>query len=149
MPKLVSWNAKETRAFAGKMIKNFVGKKKSGPLVLALSGELGSGKTTFVQGLARTLGITGKLRSPTFILMKSYKLPKRLLPFQLFTHVDVYRLNNSREMKRLGFDEMVQDIKAITVIEWADKAKGLIPKGAIWIKFKHRGRNSREISFRK
>ena len=107
------------------------------PLILALMGELGSGKTTFIQGLTKALGVREKVQSPTFVLMKWYRLPKRVSPFRHFVHVDAYRLESLAEAKHLGLREIFRDHDVIVAIEWADRIRKLIPRNAIWLHFRH------------
>lgn len=90
--------------------------------VIALYGTLGSGKTTFVRGLAKALGMTQPVRSPTFTLIHEYPLPNQL--GRLF-HIDLYRLESPEDVFRLGLEELIPT--GITVIEWADRAHGLLP----------------------
>lgn len=112
------------------------------PLTIALTGELGSGKTTFVQGFAQGLGITSRIISPTFILMREYKIP-----IGHFYHVDLYRFekNIEREVVNLGLTDLWEQKENIVVIEWAEKIKGMIPKGSTWIKFDTLDENRRKI----
>lgn len=131
---------KLARIFAGE-IKRWSGKK---PLVLALGGELGSGKTTFAQGLARVLGVREKVLSPTFVLLKVYKLPAGE-SFRHLIHIDCYRLDSPKDLLHLGFKNLLKDKDAILVIEWADRIKNLLPKNILRIKFKH-GKSPQERS---
>jgi len=123
---------------------------------LALTGELGAGKTAFVKGLAKALGIKQVVQSPTFLLMKCYPVGKNQEPhyakasrgrprtnFQTLCHVDAYRIKNERELLAIGLGEKIGDPQTVTVIEWADLVPELIPKNAIKIKFEH-GRNNTE-----
>jgi tRNA threonylcarbamoyladenosine biosynthesis protein TsaE len=87
---------------------------------LALTGELGAGKTTLVQGLARGLGFTGPVVSPTFTLVREYR--GRLTVY----HVDVYRLERVQDVIDLGFEEMTGD-DGVLVVEWGDVVEGLLP----------------------
>ncbi len=89
---------------------------------LSLIGELGVGKTTFVQGLAQGLGITEIVRSPTFVLMREYRGKISLY------HFDAYRIKNLDELREIGFEDTVR-ADGITVIEWGEKAVGLLPQG--------------------
>lgn len=109
-----------------------------GGKTLALTGDLGSGKTTFVQGLAQGLGFTGRIISPTFILMRKYPG---------FYHVDLYRFegNIAREVQNIGLTDIWGKDKNIVVIEWAEKIEDLIPPEAIWIKFEDMGGDKRRI----
>lgn len=113
--EFLSTSAEETRRFAGE----FAHKLRSGDCVL-LIGELGAGKTTFVQGLAQGLGITEAVRSPTFVLMRQYhgRMP--------LYHFDAYRIKGLDELREIGFEDTVR-APGITVIEWGEKAVGLAP----------------------
>ena len=132
----VSRSPRETQRFAGTLIHALVARGR-GPIILALSGNLGSGKTTFLQGLARALGVREKVKSPTFVLAQWYELDKRLRPFRHFVHVDVYRLGSPREAAHFGLRDLLRDRDAIIAIEWADRVRTLIPKNAVRISFRH------------
>lgn len=88
--------------------------------VVALSGELGAGKTCFVQGAARELGVEGRVTSPTFMLLKNYAGTELDL-----VHVDVYRLNNLGEVRDLGDEVFAADV--VTFLEWGDAVEPLLP----------------------
>lgn len=111
--------------------------------ILALFGPLGSGKTTFVQGLAQGLAITDRLISPTFILMRQYSIPGNIKG-QLF-HLDLYRLNNITQIKELGLEEIFSNPNNLVIIEWAEKLEDLQPNNITEIHFKNTGKNSRKI----
>ena len=142
MAKFVSRSARATKRLAG-VILYALAPPPGRPLILALVGELGSGKTTFIQGLAGALGIRGKVQSPTFVLMRRYRLGRRIKPFRSFVHIDAYRFGRSAEAERLGFKQLLRDREAIMVIEWADRIQKLVPKNACWIRFQH-GEQPRE-----
>lgn len=119
--------------------------KLKGGEVFALVGDLGTGKTTFVQGLAKGLGIKQRVTSPTFIIMRKYELKTsfarrpltRLKFLDSFYHVDLYRLEHDigREVVNLGLPEILGKKDSIVAIEWADKIKNLLPKNTVWISF--------------
>ena len=136
MPRLLSQSRSQTQRVA-KGVLNRLLKSKHRPIILALGGELGSGKTTFIQGLAKTLGIRAKVQSPTFVLMKWYALAKRFRPLRHFIHIDAYRLRRISEAKRLGLDKIFHNGEAVIAVEWAERVKKLIPRSATWIQFKH------------
>ncbi|KKU12053.1 MAG: hypothetical protein UX19_C0009G0008 [Candidatus Woesebacteria bacterium GW2011_GWA1_45_8] len=120
--------------------------------VIALSGDLGSGKTTFVQGLAKGLGVTGRIISPTFILMRKYDLPSEedKNSERTLYHVDLYRLEGAldKEILNLGLPYIWSDPSNIVLIEWAEKIKSLIPSGASWITFENMGEALRKITLK-
>jgi len=123
-----------------------VARSLKGGETLALTGELGAGKTAFVKGLARALGIKNVVQSPTFLLMKCYPIRMVHGPWSLLRslcHVDAYRIKNERELLAIGLAERLNDPGTVTAIEWADLVPERIPKNAIKIKFEH-GRNDKE-----
>lgn len=119
-----------------------------GARVLALAGALGAGKTTFVQGLARSLGAKDTVRSPTFILMQPFNVrvpqSKRVL-FSRVWHIDCYRIESPKELQILGLDAILKDPRNLVVIEWADKIESLLPKDTVWVKFEHGKRENERI----
>lgn len=118
--------------------------------VLALTGDLGSGKTTFVQGFAEGLGVKARIISPTFILMRHYKVSinHQSLTISHFYHIDLYRLegNIGNEVINLGLGDIWEKPENIVVIEWAEKIKEMIPESARWIKFENLGGDRRKIT---
>lgn len=119
MPKILTKSAKETQSYAKELAKNYT---NGG--VIALSGELGAGKTTFAQGFAQGLGISDKIISPTFLIIKQYPLPDKS---SYFYHIDLYRLENI-DLKTSGLEEILSDSSAVVLIEWADKIKENLPE---------------------
>lgn len=118
---------------------------KGGELV-ALYGNLGGGKTTFVQGLAIGLGIKRRIISPTFIIIRSYKtlINKKN---KNFFHVDLYRTETLDDLRGLGIDEIIDNSNNIIVVEWAEKMKDLLPRKRIDIYFEYLDENKRKIEF--
>ncbi|MFH1392567.1 MAG: tRNA (adenosine(37)-N6)-threonylcarbamoyltransferase complex ATPase subunit type 1 TsaE [bacterium] len=131
MPKIeiTTKNEQETRK-TGELLA----KELQGGETLCLQGDLGSGKTTFVQGLARGLGIKQWPTSPTFVIIKEYK--------NLY-HIDCYRINKNALLK-LDFKKILKSDK-IKAIEWADKIKDILPKNKINIKFDFVDEKTRKI----
>ena len=136
-------NAKETQKLAHKIIKKQIREKRNSALVFGLSGELGAGKTTFIQGLAEALKIKEKVLSPTFVIMKRFIISN--LSFSNLYHIDCYRVEKFEEMMELGFGEILKNSKNIVVIEWAEKIKKILPEDAVWVNFEHLGENRRKI----
>lgn len=123
--EIFSNSVQETKKFAKEISK----KTKQGQVV-ALKGDLGSGKTTFSQGFAKGLGIDQHVGSPTFKLVSEYVGSSLNL-----YHVDCYRLNNIQEFLNLGGENLLLPDNGITLIEWADIIQELLPKGTIEIEF--------------
>lgn len=112
--------------------------------VIALRGDLGSGKTTFVQGFAEGLGITKKIISPTFIIMRTYELKDHQTK-KFFYHVDLYRIESIHDVEGLGLLEIMNDPDNIVVIEWPEKIENSLPKDRKDVFFTYIGEDKREI----
>ncbi len=111
--------------------------------VVTLSGELGAGKTTFVQGIAKALGVEGSVTSPTFVLEKIYALEGQ--KFSHLIHIDAYRLKSAHELEMLGWEELLADLGNLILLEWPENVAELIPEDAIRIRFDIHG-DERTIS---
>ena len=138
----VTNSLEETQKIAGEIAE----KVHDAHAVIALNGDLGTGKTTFTQGFARALGILDKIISPTFVVQRQHQIPGSE---QVLYHIDLYRLEEGLNITQLGLNELFEDEKAIVLIEWADKIREFLPPGTLYIEFKRIGENSREISLRK
>lgn len=138
--KYISNSAEETEKFASKLAQKF----KDGA-ILALSGNLGAGKTTFTKGFAHGLGIKNKIISPTFVLIKEYPIP--LKNNTKLYHIDLYRLENPEEIENLGLSDLFINPSNIILIEWAEKLKNL-PKNTINITFEYISESKRQITIK-
>ena len=135
MATFISNSAEETVSFG----RQFAGNVKQGD-VLALTGELGSGKTQFVKGLCSALGCEAAVTSPTFMLIHEYSGGR--LPIY---HLDFFRIEDRKGADRLGLDEyFVGD--GVSVVEWADRFPDLMPKNARWIAFETKSETQRAIT---
>lgn len=152
MKKFVSNSLEDSR----KLARDFAGKilagerAGNGALVLALMGELGSGKTAFAQAFAEALGVKEKIKSPTFIIFRKSKIQNKEWQkkgFQNFYHFDVYRIHNEKEILNLGWEEIISNPGNIVLVEWADKIEKILPKNCVKIMFKHSSGDKREIVF--
>jgi tRNA threonylcarbamoyladenosine biosynthesis protein TsaE len=132
----ISVNAAETKAVGERLAE----KIQAGD-VLALVGDLGAGKTQFVKGLAKGLGSTAVVTSPTFTLVHEYQGSR--LPIY---HFDFYRIESPAALRAIGFDEIVFG-DGVSVIEWADRFADAIPPRARWIKFEIMSDDQRRILF--
>ena len=120
-----------------KILQNVLNKNSKGALIICLSGDLGAGKTTFVQTCASLLGIEERITSPTFVIMKKYKLnegevlgevaPKLdIKQYKNLIHIDAYRLGGERDLESLRFMDFVKDRANIIFIEWPERLLGAI-----------------------
>jgi tRNA threonylcarbamoyladenosine biosynthesis protein TsaE len=109
--------------------------------VVALSGDLGAGKTCFVQGAARALGVTEHVASPTFVLVREYDGICPIL------HVDVYRLDTIGEVLDLGYDEL-SDPAGIVFVEWGDAVSPLLPESRLEVEIRATGDQERRLALR-
>lgn len=137
MKPIITHSENATKELAKKIAK------KNSHGVIALTGELGAGKTTFVQGFAQGLGIGDKIISPTFILIRHHKIPKTK---KTLYHIDLYRLQNPQDLTGLGLAEILSNPENIVLIEWAEKAKKLLPKNATKINIERLRENKRLIT---
>jgi tRNA threonylcarbamoyladenosine biosynthesis protein TsaE len=152
--QFISKSLKETEDFA----RDFLVKIKPNPksaTILALAGDLGSGKTTFTQFLAKQLGISDYVTSPTFVIEKRYRISP---PFQggvaggrggfkTLIHLDCYRLNSPEEMEHLDWEEIVANPANLIIIEWPERIKNLLPENSLTLEFKFINENTREIKY--
>lgn len=110
-------------------------------IVITFNGNLGAGKTTFIQGFLRGLGVKSKITSPTFVIVKSYKVKS----YKVF-HMDAYRIKSPKEILDLNWKEIISDPKNIILIEWPERITGILPKDKINISLKYGKReNEREL----
>lgn len=112
--------------------------------VLALHGDLGAGKTTFVQHLANLLGVTEPVTSPTFVIMKKYETTNDR--FQNLVHIDAYRLETVDELEVLMFAQEVAKQSTIICIEWAEKVADILPETTLHLNFSLTSDGQRRIS---
>jgi tRNA threonylcarbamoyladenosine biosynthesis protein TsaE len=162
MSTYITHSAEETKHIARNFAKTLVG----GDIVL-LEGNLGAGKTTFVQGILETLGAEKPYTSPTFVICKSYDLQKAIsnkrqetnksepscinpnlslvtCHLSLVHHIDTYRIE-SKDLLNLGWEEMIQEKNSIILLEWPERVRDILPAHAKTIFFSHQKGDAREI----
>ena len=113
------------QAEAAGFAKGLSPKEESATLV-TLSGDLGAGKTSFTQGVAKALGVTSAVTSPTFVLMKLYPLVGQA--FTQLVHIDAYRLQEGKDLLPLNFEEVLADSGNLVLIEWPERVSDALPK---------------------
>lgn len=137
--KIITKNSEETK----KMGESFAQKLKNGTTIL-LFGDLGAGKTTFVQGFAEGLGIKDRILSPTFVLQRIHDVDHENI--KRLNHMDLYRIEDPVAIENLGIEELYDDPQSVTVIEWADRLLNFNPKKGYRIFIKSLGDYEREIN---
>ena len=110
--------------------------------VIALTGNIGAGKTSFTQRFLKQLGAKRKVISPSFVLMRDYQLKNGLQAY----HLDAWRIS-AKEFKGLKIKDLFKNPKNIILVEWAEKVKAILPQDALWIEFEHLGGNKRRVKF--
>lgn len=129
-------------ALAKKILKT---RPRKGAFIIGLEGDLGGGKTTFLQGFAKGLGIKEKILSPTFIIMRRFRIRVNSRKFADFYHIDCYRIQRPKEILELGFKEIISNSKNLVAIEWAERIKKILPKNVFILKFEFINRDRRKI----
>jgi tRNA threonylcarbamoyladenosine biosynthesis protein TsaE len=114
-----------------------------GGAIIALHGDLGSGKTTFTQGVAKGLGLSQPIVSPTFILMREYRIDKQGL--ETLYHIDLYRTESERDAKGLGIEDVFADKEGVVLVEWPEKMGNLLPEKRIDIFFEYLSETERKV----
>lgn len=156
----LSKNGKETQKIAASLARKVVKSQKS--VVVALEGELGAGKTTFVKGFAKALGVKTKIKSPTFVLMKKYAIPEStVLPCycskRWLYHLDCYRVRDHRDLTTLDLKSLFsapkgrdlasggKSLQNIVLIEWPERVSKILPRKLIRVHIDHMDKNKRKI----
>jgi len=145
MLEIITKNEQETKKAAGLLAQEIIKKplKTKGAIIIGLEGELGSGKTRFVQGFARGLGIRQRLTSPTFVILRRHAISDK--QYANLYHIDCYRLGKSKELLDLDFKEITNNPQNIIIIEWAERVRKILSKGTIWIRFEIMSEKKRRI----
>jgi tRNA threonylcarbamoyladenosine biosynthesis protein TsaE len=165
--KKISKNTKETEEIAREFLDKLK-PLKNGATIVGLYGDLGAGKTTFTQSVGKILNIKRKVNSPTFVIMKKYKLAisKNFLAnktkpvsagenlqkwpaFKFLFHMDAYRLKNEKELLHLGWDEIISNKEHLVFVEWPENIIKSIPKKHHKIHIYHEKGNTRKFEIKK
>jgi len=134
---VLSRSEAETEALGAALAREL----EAGGGIVLLNGDLGAGKTVFSRGFARGLGVTEVVSSPTYTIVQEYALPsgRRLY------HMDLYRISDEHAALGFGVDEFLSEPGAISLVEWPERIRGLLPDTAIRVELAHRSENEREI----
>jgi len=141
MKTISTTSGTKTQDFAKELASTFKGGE-----VVALSGDLGAGKTTFTQGFAEYFNITDHVSSPTFSIINEYSLRQDQGSVKKLVHIDCYRLDTPEELIEIGIQDYFDRDDVVVLIEWAEKVKEILPPKTQWIEFEHSGKeNERKI----
>ena len=140
--KFITKNSQETLELGEK----FALKLQPGETLL-LVGDLGAGKTTFVQGIAKGLGIKDRILSPTFVLQRIHQT--HYPSIKILNHIDLYRLEGKQAIDSIGLMETINEKESITIIEWADRLVDFKPNRGYNLKFDYLNENERQINITK
>lgn len=144
MKKVVVKNLGEMEKAAENFLRKFsTSASTNSATIIYLSGDLGSGKTTFVQFIGKLLGISEKINSPTFVVSKNYALKNQ--QWKNMIHIDAYRLGEKNDIQNIGLDTQMQNPENIIFIEWAEVIKKGLPKNIIEIEFEYISENERSL----
>ena len=142
--RVITRNPSQTKKLGQILAKEILKTSFEKAIVLGLIGDLGGGKTTFLKGFAKGLGIKKKILSPTFLILRKIQIPKpkfqtkskiQNLNFRNFFHIDCYRIKKPKEIFNLGFKEIISDPQNIVAVEWADRVSKILPKGIFILNF--------------
>ncbi len=143
MPAFLSRTPEDLQKIASMLLERALKNDSSEAALLALSGNLGAGKTTLTQALARELQIKDPVKSPTFLIMESY--PVNYGRFHRFIHIDAYRLEHPSELGNLGFMDLLKEGGNLIVLEWPEKVLELVPESAVRVSLTFIDEKTREI----
>ncbi len=142
MKLIISKSLEETQEFAKEFL-NSLSNSTEEAVIVGLYGNLGSGKTTFTQALAREMNIKDIVNSPTFVIEKIYETSHNLFPRLI--HIDAYRLNGGRELQILNFEKIVENKNNLIIIEWPENIVDILPENHIKIHCDFVNENSRKF----
>lgn len=134
-------DAEATQAFAAEVAAAFATRLNNSRLIVYLCGDLGAGKTTFSQALAKALGVSVRLKSPTYTLVESYRANGQLH----IHHMDLYRLSDPEELEYLGLHDLPEP--ALWLVEWPEKGAGYLPEADLEVGLAYDG-DGRQLSLR-
>lgn len=140
MKNITSNNSQETENLGF----DFASKITNGDII-CLYGDLGSGKTTFAKGFAKGLGISERIISPTFVIVRQHDLANN----KIFYHIDLYRLEDEYALQNIGLSDIFSDKNAIVLVEWAERLGKYLPENRFDIKFQHGEKDTRKITIQK
>lgn len=147
---LIKFKENQKKEISEKILNKASKIKSKKAKVIALSGELGAGKTTLTKEIGKLLEIKNVIISPTFVIMKIYQTgpsSKYYPQFKKLIHIDAYRLDDPFELLKFGWDELIADENNLIILEWPEKVKASIDKETFWVKLEHIDDQTRSLEF--
>lgn len=141
----ISFTLDEIKKIAQNLLESIDKKEVKNSTVIALSGDLGAGKTTLTQEIAKLLGVKEKIISPTFVIMKRYEVDNK--NFKNLIHIDAYRLNSSQELLNLGWKELIEDKGNLIIVEWPERVPECLEGDICKVELGHEDEKTRTIKF--
>ncbi len=141
----ISKSLEETQAVAKDFLEKITEISHNKALMAGLYGDLGSGKTTFTQDVAKILGINDFVTSPTYVIEKVYNIKYK--SFEKFIHIDLYRIESAKELLHLNWKEITDNPKNLIFIEWPEKISEIMPQDSIKINFEFISEDKRKIEY--
>jgi len=137
------FNLKDINKVAERILEDVNKRNFKNAKVVTLSGDLGAGKTTLTQEIAKALGIKEKVISPTFVIMKKYKTTHD--SFKQLVHIDAYRLEKSQELMSLGWSDLLKDEGNLIILEWPEKVLECLNNDIYKVILNHEDEENRSI----
>ncbi len=142
--EIISNSASQTEKIGEELAIEALKERRKKSLIIGLKGDLGGGKTTFMKGFARGLGIRDKILSPTFVIFRKYNIKNSF--FDKFYHFDCYRIESGRDILELRLREIFSDSKSIIAIEWSERLSDILPEDILTVDFEVIGEKKRKIT---
>ncbi len=139
-------NLEELSIFASEFLRQ-IEEVENNTTIVALHGDLGAGKTAFVQALGKVLKVEEAMTSPTFTIMRQYDIGHKL--FDRLVHIDAYRLETEEEFRPLKIEELFKQPRTLVFIEWAEKMSNILPKEIFNLSFTINNDESRSVTITK
>jgi tRNA threonylcarbamoyladenosine biosynthesis protein TsaE len=147
MEEITTRSPEETQALAARLVTALAAEQglRGTSTIVALQGDLGAGKTVFVKGVAKALGVEEMVTSPTYVIEKVYRLPPGH-PWKHLIHIDAYRLEGAEELHTIGWDEAATDPGNLIMVEWPEQVGRAMPDRAYWVEFAQVDEHTRRIT---
>ncbi len=138
-----SFSLNDIGSIAKDILEDIDEKELKNSCLITMSGDLGTGKTTLTQEIAKILKVKEKVVSPTFVIIKKYKIIHK--KFKRLIHIDAYRLDNSEELLKIGWEDIIKNKENMIILEWPEKVEECIKEATCLINLEHKNEKTRNI----